>query len=59
MRAALERRDDTGMTTAEYAVGTVGACGIAGVLMTLVESEWFGDLIKSIFEFVLRASGLG
>jgi hypothetical protein len=58
MRAAVQRRDDTGMTTAEYAVGTVGACGIAGVLMTLVESEWFGDLIKSIFEFVLKASGL-
>ena len=58
MRAALQRRDETGMTTAEYAVGTVGACGIAGVLMTLVESEWFGDLIKSIFEFVLTASGL-
>ncbi len=54
----MQRRDDTGMTTAEYAVGTVGACGIAGVLMTLVESEWFGDLIKSIFEFVLKASGL-
>jgi hypothetical protein len=58
MRAALQRTDDTGMTTAEYAVGTVGACGIAGVLMALVESEWFGDLIKSIFEFVLEASGL-
>ncbi len=58
MRAVLQRRDDTGMTTAEYAVGTVGACGIAGVLMTLVDSEWFGDLIKSIFEFVLNASGL-
>lgn len=58
MRAVLQRRDETGMTTAEYAVGTVGACGIAGVLMTLVDSEWFGDLIKSIFEFVLNASGL-
>jgi Flp pilus assembly pilin Flp len=58
MQAALQRRDDTGMTTAEYAVGTVGACGIAGVLMTLVDSQWFGDLIKSIFEFVLQASGL-
>ena len=58
MRAALQLRDEAGMTTAEYAVGTVGACGIAGVLMTLVESQWFGDLIKSIFEFVLNASGL-
>ncbi len=59
MRNALQRRDDTGMTTAEYAVGTVGACGIAGVLMTLVQSDWFGDLIRSIFEFVLQAAGLG
>lgn len=59
MRGVLQRRDDIGMTTAEYAVGTVGACGIAGVLITLVESDWFGDLIKSIFEFVLQAAGLG
>ncbi len=59
MRGVLQRRDDIGMTTAEYAVGTVGACGIAGVLMTLVKSDWFGDLIKSIFEFVLQAAGLG
>ncbi len=59
MQGALRRRDDAGMTTAEYAVGTVGACGIAGVLMTLVQSDWFTELIKSIFEFVLKAAGLG
>ena len=30
---------DAGMTTAEYAVGTVAACGFSGVLYKLLESE--------------------
>lgn len=33
------RRDDRGMTTAEYAVGTVAACGFAGVLLKLLTSD--------------------
>lgn len=42
------RRDESGMSTAEYAVGTVGACGLAGVLIKLAQSDWFGGLVKDI-----------
>lgn len=46
------RRDDSGMSTAEYAVGTVGACGLGGVLVKLAQSEWFGGLVKGIIDNV-------
>ena len=32
------RRDDRGMTTAEYAIGTVAACGFAGLLLKILTS---------------------
>ncbi|MEO8106434.1 MAG: DUF4244 domain-containing protein [Actinomycetes bacterium] len=38
---------DDGMTTAEYAVGTVAACGFAGTLLQLLGSDWVQDLLKS------------
>ena len=47
-------RGDEGMTTAEYAVGTVGACGLAGVLLKMVETEWFGDLVQGIIGNVVH-----
>ncbi len=42
------RRDERGMTTAEYAVGTVGACGIGGILYQLASSEWFKNLFVEV-----------
>lgn len=33
------RRDDSGMTTAEYAVGTLAACAFAAVLYKVVTSS--------------------
>jgi hypothetical protein len=48
---------DDGMTTAEYAVGTVAACGFAGTLIQLLGSDWVQDLLKSVidnaFDFIL------
>lgn len=44
----LQRRADRGMTTAEYTVGTLGACTIGGVLVKIGQSEWFGDLVKDL-----------
>ncbi len=35
---ALRAAADTGMTTAEYAVGTLAACAFAAVLMAVVRS---------------------
>lgn len=44
------RRGETGMTTSEYAVGTLGACTIGGVLVKIGQSEWFGDLVKDLLD---------
>ncbi len=46
--------DDKGMTTAEYAVGTVGACGIGGVLLQVAQSDWFGTLVQDIIGRVVH-----
>jgi hypothetical protein len=43
-------RDERGMTTAEYAVGTVASCGFAGVLVKLLTEPWVQDLLKNLFE---------
>ena len=48
LRARLAGRDDRGMSTSEYAVGTVGACTIGGVLVKVGQSEWFGKLVQDI-----------
>ncbi len=44
-------RGDAGMTTAEYAVGTVAACAFAAVLFKVVTGDsvlaGLGDLINS------------
>lgn len=44
------RRGEGGMTTSEYAVGTLGACTIGGVLVKIGQSEWFGDLVKDLLD---------
>ena len=44
----LMRRGESGMTTAEYTVGTLGACTIGGVLVKVGQSEWFGDLVEGL-----------
>lgn len=52
---ARVRRDD-GMTTAEYAVGTVAACGFGGVLLKLLTSDTVMNLlvqtIQKAFSFI-------
>ncbi|MDQ1689210.1 MAG: hypothetical protein QOK42_2185 [Frankiaceae bacterium] len=56
--AQLRRRlaDEAGMTTAEYAVGTVAACGFAGVLLKLLTSH---DVLSLLMKLVAHALGLG
>ncbi len=44
---AVLRRDD-GMTTAEYAVGTVAACGFGGILYKLLTSETVASLLEDV-----------
>ena len=44
------RRSEEGMATAEYAVGTLGACTIGGVLVKIGQSEWFGELVRDVLD---------
>ena len=44
------QRRDQGMTTAEYAVGTLGACTVGGVLVKVGQSEWFGELVRDVID---------
>lgn len=41
-------RDERGMSTSEYAVGTLGACTIGGVLVKIGQSDWFGELVRDV-----------
>ena len=41
-------KDDTGLTTAEYALGTVAVAGLGGVLLKLLTSDSVRDLLWSI-----------
>jgi hypothetical protein len=51
---ALRRRDD-GMSTAEYAVGTVAAAGLGGLLIKLLTSPEVRDLIWSVLSNAFKA----
>ena len=52
LSAAVQSRAaaDDGMTTAEYAVGTVAACGFSGVLYKILTSETVINLVKDVIE---------
>ena len=43
---------DAGMTTAEYAVGTVAACGFSGVLYKVITS---GPVLELVTNVISRA----
>ena len=45
---------DLGAATAEYAVVTVAAAGLGGLLIKLLTSEWFQDILKQILEMIIR-----
>lgn len=51
---AASAAGDAGMTTAEYAVGTVAACGFAAVLYKVVTSEAVSGAIASVVQRALN-----
>jgi hypothetical protein len=58
-RRLLGRRlpiGDDGMTTAEYAVGTVAACGFAGVLWAVVHSSTVSHLLSGVVAKALQTT---
>ncbi|MGA8988346.1 DUF4244 domain-containing protein [Aeromicrobium sp.] len=44
----IQPHAEQGMTTAEYTVGTLGACTIGGVLVKVGQSPWFGKLVEDV-----------
>ena len=53
MIRSLRVREDHGMTTAEYAVGTVAACGFGGVLYKILTSDSVVSLVESVITHAL------
>ena len=51
--ALQSSRGEAGMSTAEYAVGTVSACGFAGLLYKLLTSGLGQNLLEGIFNKVV------
>ena len=49
-------RGEAGMVTAEYAVGTVAACGFGGVLYKLLTNQ---SVLKLLTDVVRKALGFG
>ncbi|MBP0456502.1 MULTISPECIES: DUF4244 domain-containing protein [Streptomyces] len=48
-------RSDAGMTTSEYAVGTIAACAFAAVLYKVVTSGTVQGALQSLIERALSA----
>lgn len=57
MRALVARfmEKEDGLSTAEYAVGTVAAAGLGGVLIKLLTSTEVRDLIWSVLSNAFKA----
>jgi hypothetical protein len=53
---ALLRTDDNGMSTAEYAVGTIAACAFATVLYKVVTSDAISSALQQLVEKALSAA---
>jgi hypothetical protein len=51
--AALRDEDD-GMSTAEYAVGTVAACGFGALLFKVLTSGFATNLLESLISHALH-----
>lgn len=48
---------DRGMSTAEYAVGTVAACGFAALLFKILTSHQVRELVTGLITHALRLAG--
>lgn len=48
---------DRGMTTAEYAIGTLAACGFAAVLVTILRGSVVQGLVLGLIKKALALGG--
>ena len=51
------RKCDDGLSTAEYAIGTIAVAGLGGLLIRLLTSDWFFGLLQGIFSRALGTVG--
>ena len=56
LHAAPSEDREAGMSTAEYAVGTVAACGFSGVLYKVITSPAVLDLLRAVISRAFRLS---
>lgn len=54
LRSLLNRRGEAGMTTVEYAVGTLAAVAFAGVLLKVLTSDAVQAALSGIVQRALR-----
>ena len=52
-------RDERGITTAEYAVGTAAGAGLAGLLYKMLTGGFGDQLLKLLYDHVLGLLGIG
>lgn len=50
-------REESGMTTAEYAIGTIAAASFAALLIKLVTSEQVRDMLMRVIRSALSLAG--
>ena len=55
-KAGRRLRGSEGMTTAEYAVGTVAACGFGGVLYKVLTSPEVARMIRDLVDRALSVA---
>ncbi|WP_460461261.1 DUF4244 domain-containing protein [Angustibacter peucedani] len=53
----LRRASDLGMTTAEYAIGTLAACGFAALLVTILRGSAVQSMLLGIIKKALSLGG--
>jgi Protein of unknown function (DUF4244) len=51
---AVMRESDDGMSTAEYAVGTVAACGFGALLFKILTSGFASSLLENLISHALH-----
>jgi hypothetical protein len=52
-------RTQVGAASAEYAAVTAAGCGLAGVLIKLLSSDFGQTLLRTILDFFLKMIGIG
>nr|WP_277950010.1 DUF4244 domain-containing protein [Bailinhaonella thermotolerans] len=56
-RRGGRRRGDAGMSTAEYAVGTIAACGFAALLFKILTSPEVRKMLSDLIRRALSLAG--